>query len=86
MFLFLSRYEYTSLLLLSLIFERGLDSINSKSSRVLTNSSSVESIIDFIDRESDGIGDTLIFILSIESRSGANVTESVVSANIQFSG
>ena len=74
------------MLLLSLIFERGLDSINSKSSRVLTNSSSVESIIDFIDRESAGIGDTLIFILSIESRSGANVTESVVSANIQFSG
>ena len=64
----------------------GLDSINSKSSNVLTNSSSVESTTDFIERESVGIGDTFIIILSIESRSGANVTELVVSVNIQFSG
>jgi hypothetical protein len=65
-----------------LIFERGLDSINSKSSNVLTNSSSVESTMDFIDIESVGRGDTLIFILSIELCSGTNVTESVVSVNI----
>ena len=69
-----------------MIFERGLDSINSKSSNVLTNSSSVESTIDLIDIESFGRGDTLIFILSIESRSGANVTESVVSVDVQFFG
>ena len=43
----------------------GLDSINSKSSNVLTNSSSVESTTDFIDRESVGIEDTFIIILSI---------------------
>ena len=64
----------------------GLDSINSKSSNVLTNSSSVESTTDFIDIESVGRGDTFIIILSIESRSGANVTELGVSVNIQFSG